>query len=182
MIMSILSRRPFGARFNLVRLFREPITHCFLGGCEMRHIDFTPLYRSTVGFDHFVDMFDNIFTNQVSQESYPPFNIEKIDEENYRISIAAAGFSQDDFSIEVENQQLKVGVQTSKNENSAYLHKGIAQRSFEKRFKLADHVHVTSASYEHGMLNIDLVKEIPEALKPKRIEITNSKTINGKIS
>ena len=82
----------------------------------MRHIDFTPLYRSTVGFDHFVDMFDNIFTNQVSHESYPPFNIEKIDEENYRISIAAAGFSQDDFSIEVENQQLKVGVQTSKNE------------------------------------------------------------------
>ena len=144
----------------------------------MRHIDFTPIYRSTVGFDHFVDMFDNIFTNQVSQESYPPFNIEKIDEENYRISIASAGFSQENFLIEVENQQLTVGVRASKREEqSSYLHKGIAQRSFEKRFKLADHVHVTSASYEHGMLHIDLVKEVPEALKPRRIEISNSKTI-----
>jgi len=147
----------------------------------MRHIDFTPIYRSTVGFDHFVDMFDNIFTNQVSQESYPPFNIEKIDEENYRISIALAGFSQENFLIEVENQQLTVGVRASKREEqSSYLHKGIAQRSFEKRFKLADHVHVTSASYEHGMLHIDLVKEVPEALKPRRIEISNSKTIASK--
>ena len=147
----------------------------------MRHIDFTPIYRSTVGFDHFVDMFDNIFTNQVSQESYPPFNIEKIDEENYRISIASAGFSQENFLIEVENQQLTVGVRASKREEqSSYLHKGIAQRSFEKRFKLADHVHVTSASYEHGMLHIDLVKEVPEALKPRRIEISNSKTIVSK--
>jgi len=124
-------------------------------------------------------MFDNIFTNQVSQESYPPFNIEKIDDENYRISIAAAGFSQEDFSIEVENQQLKVGVETAKKEQNSFLHKGIAQRSFEKRFKLADHVHVTCASYEHGMLNINLVKEIPEALKPRRIEISNPKTINA---
>ena len=163
----------------MVCLIRRPLTHCFLGGCEMRHIDFTPLYRSTVGFDHFVDMFDNIFTNQVSQESYPPFNIEKIDDENYRISIAAAGFSQEDFSIEVENQQLKVGVETAQKEQNSFLHKGIAQRSFEKRFKLADHVHVTSASYEHGMLNINLVKEIPEALKPRRIEISNPKTINA---
>ena len=147
----------------------------------MRHIDFTPIYRSTVGFDHFVDMFDNIFTNQVSQESYPPFNIEKIDEENYRISIASAGFSQENFLIEVEKQQLTVGVRASKREEqSSYLHKGIAQRSFEKRFKLADHVHVTSASYEHGMLHIDLVKEVPEALKPRRIEISNSKTIASK--
>jgi molecular chaperone IbpA len=126
-------------------------------------------------------MFDNIFTNQVSQESYPPFNIEKIDEENYRISIASAGFSQENFLIEVENQQLTVGVRASKREEqSSYLHKGIAQRSFEKRFKLADHVHVTSASYEHGMLHIDLVKEVPEALKPRRIEISNSKTIAAK--
>jgi molecular chaperone IbpA len=124
-------------------------------------------------------MFDNIFTNQVSQESYPPFNIEKIDDENYRISIAAAGFSQEDFSIEVENQQLKVGVETSKKEQNPFLHKGIAQRSFEKRFKLADHVHVTSASYEHGMLNVNLIKEIPEALRPRRIEISNPKTINA---
>ena len=147
----------------------------------MRHIDFTPIYRSTVGFDQFVDMFDNIFTNQVSQESYPPFNIEKIDEENYRISIASAGFSQENFLIEVENQQLTVGVRASKREEqSSYLHKGIAQRSFEKRFKLADHVHVTSASYEHGMLHIDLVKEVPEALKPRRIKISNSKTIASK--
>jgi molecular chaperone IbpA len=147
----------------------------------MRHIDFTPLYRSTVGFDHFVDMFDNIFTNQVSQESYPPFNIEKIDEENYRITIALAGFSQEDFLIEVENQQLTVGVRASKREEqTSYLHKGIAQRSFEKRFKLADHVHVTAASYEHGMLNIDLVKEVPEALKPRRIEISSPKTITAK--
>jgi molecular chaperone IbpA len=147
----------------------------------MRHIDFTPIYRSTVGFDQFVDMFDNIFTNQVSQESYPPFNIEKIDEENYRISIASAGFSQENFLIEVENQQLTVGVRASKREEqSSYLHKGIARRSFEKRFKLADHVHVTSASYEHGMLHIDLVKEVPEALKPRRIEISNSKTIASK--
>jgi len=149
----------------------------------MRNFDFTPLYRSTVGFDHFADLIDRAFSGDVAQNTYPPFNIEKTADDAYRISIAVAGFSEDDLAIETRENLLLISASKSAetpDENRAYLHRGIAERSFEKRFQLADHVLVTGASVENGMLNVDLVREVPEALRPRRIEISTNKTISAK--
>ncbi len=149
----------------------------------MRNLDFAPLYRSTVGFDHFADMIDRAFTGDVSQPTYPPYNIEKTAEDAYRISIAVAGFSEDDLAIETRDNQLLVSarkVEETKDASKTYLHRGIAQRSFEKRFQLADHVVVTGASVEHGMLHVDLVREMPEALKPRQIAINGKTAISAK--
>ncbi len=149
----------------------------------MRNFDFSPLYRSTVGFDHFADLIDRAFTGDVSQNTYPPFNIEKTADDAYRISIAVAGFSEDDLKVETRDNQLLVSAQKSeatKEEGKTFLHRGIAERSFEKRFQLADHVMVTGASVENGMLNVDLMREMPEALKPRRIEINSPRTITAK--
>lgn len=149
----------------------------------MRNLDFTPLYRSSVGFDHFADMIDRAFTGDVSKPTYPPYNIEKTAEDAYRISVAIAGFSEDDLTIETRDNQLLVSARKAdepNDESKTFLHRGIAQRSFEKRFQLADHVIVTGASVEHGMLHVDLTREMPEALKPRRIEIAGSKVISAK--
>jgi len=149
----------------------------------MRNFDFTPLYRSTVGFDHFADLIDRAFSGEMGQNSYPPYNIEKTAEDAYRISIAVAGFTEDDLTVEVRDNQLLISAHKAddgEEEKKTYLHRGIAQRSFEKRFQLADHVIVTGATIENGMLYVDLVREIPESLKPRRIEIKSTKTIEGK--
>jgi len=141
----------------------------------MRSFDFAPLYRASVGFDQIADMMDRVFTNDVSQPTYPPYNIEKTDENAYRISIAVAGFSDGDLSVEVKENALIVSA--SKAEDDAaktYLHRGIATRAFERRFHLADHVRVVGAAHADGMLHIDLTREIPEALKPRRIEIAKA--------
>jgi len=151
----------------------------------MRNLDFTPLYRSTVGFDHFADMIDRAFTGDVTQPTYPPYNIEKTSEDAYRISIAVAGFSEDDLSLETREGKLLVSARKAEDEaekSKTYLHRGIAERAFEKRFQLADHVSVAGASVTNGMLNIDLVREMPEALKPRRIEIATGKAISSKPS
>lgn len=141
----------------------------------MRHFDFTPLHRATVGFDQIADMMDRVLSNDTAQPSYPPYNIEKTAEDAYRISIAVAGFAEDDLSIEVKEQALVVSARKAGEEqNKSYLHRGIATRAFEKRFHLADHVRVIAASHENGMLHIDLEREIPEALKPRRIAITSA--------
>ncbi|SIO10056.1 Hsp20 family protein [Vannielia litorea] len=143
----------------------------------MRNYDLSPLYRATVGFDRFADLMDRVFTNDVAQPTYPPYNIEKVDENDYRISIAVAGFTDSELSVEVKEGALIVSA--SKNESDegkTYLHRGIATRAFERRFTLADHVKVTGATHADGMLHIDLVREIPEALKPRRIEIAGGKT------
>lgn len=141
----------------------------------MRSFDFAPLYRATVGFDQIVDLMDRVSTNDVSQSNYPPYNIEKTSEDGYRISIAVAGFSENDLAIEVKENTLYVSARKPKTANdSIYLHRGIATRAFDRKFHLADHVRATAASHSDGMLHIDLVRELPEALKPKRIEI-NSK-------
>tara|TARA_B100000902_G_scaffold399555_1_gene470987 strand:+ start:225 stop:680 length:456 start_codon:yes stop_codon:yes gene_type:complete len=141
----------------------------------MRSFDFAPLYRATVGFDQIADLMDRVSTNDVSQSNYPPYNIEKTSEDGYRISIAVAGFSENDLAIEVKENTLYVSARKPKTENdSIYLHRGIATRAFDRKFHLADHVRATAASHSDGMLHIDLVRELPEALKPKRIEI-NSK-------
>jgi molecular chaperone IbpA len=138
----------------------------------MRTYDFSPLYRATVGFDRVADMLDRVLTQDAGQTTYPPYNIEKIDENAYRISVAVAGFSDADLSVEQREHQLVIAAKREKDEaGQTYLHRGIATRAFEKRFQLADHVRVTGAVAEHGMLHIDLVREVPEALKPRRIEI-----------
>ncbi|GAA6165775.1 Hsp20 family protein [Pelagimonas sp. KU-00592-HH] len=144
----------------------------------MRSYDFAPLYRSSVGFDQLANLMDRVLSNDVSQPSYPPYNIEKTDDDAYRISIAVAGFSADDLGIEVKENALVVTARKAEDGNEAtYLHRGIATRAFERRFHLADHVRVVGASHEDGMLHIDLEREIPEALKPRRIAISSGKQI-----
>mgnify|MGYP001827677132 CR=1 FL=1 len=144
----------------------------------MRNFDLAPLYRATVGFDQIADLMDRVLTTEGTQPSYPPYNIEKLDDDSYRISIAVAGFSDSDLSVEVRENALIVSARKSDdNSQSSYLHRGIATRAFERRFHLADHVKVTGASHVDGMLNIELEREVPEALKPRQIAITSSKQI-----
>jgi molecular chaperone IbpA len=149
----------------------------------MRNYDFAPLYRATVGFDRIADLMDRVLTNDVAQSTYPPYNIEKTAEHAYRISVAVAGFTPDELTVEVKEGTLHITARKAADEaNRSYLHRGIAARAFERRFALADHVRVTGAAHEHGMLHIDLVRETPEALKPRRIEIARpneAKAIDG---
>ena len=138
----------------------------------MQTLNFAPLYRATVGFDRIADLMDRVLATDVAQPTYPPYNIEKTAEDAYRISIAVAGFGPDDLAVEVKDGALYVSAKRSEDEaQKSYLHRGIATRAFERRFALADHVRVTAANHEHGMLHIDLVRETPEALKPRRIDI-----------
>ena len=138
----------------------------------MRNFDMTPLYRASVGFDRMADLMDRTLTAEAAQPGYPPYNIEKTGEDAYRISIAVAGFSEDDLSVEVRDGAVIVTARKAdEDENRTFLHRGIATRAFERRFHLADHVQVTGASHVDGMLHIDLVREVPEALKPRRIAI-----------
>lgn len=141
----------------------------------MRHYDFTPLYRATVGFDQLAEMMDRVLSNETAPATYPPYNIEKTADDAYRISIAVAGFSDADLTVEVKDKALVVTAKKADgDEDRTYLHRGIATRAFERRFHLADHVRVHGAAHENGMLHIDLVREQPEALKPRRIEIQRS--------
>ena len=140
----------------------------------MRQFDFSPLYRATVGFDQIADIFDRVLTSDVQTSSYPPYNIEKIDDDAYRISLAVAGFSEADLNIEVREKSLNISANKSEEEKKSYLHRGIATRSFERRFQLADHIHVTGANQSDGMLHIELKREVPEALKPRKIHISES--------
>ncbi len=138
----------------------------------MRAFDLTPLYRATVGFDQIADLMDRALASDVGQNTYPPYNIEKTDDDAWRISIAVAGFSDDDLAIEVKDRGLHVtGRKATDEAERTYLHRGIATRAFDRRFHLADHVRVTGASHENGMLHIDLTREVPEALKPRQIQI-----------
>ncbi|MFO1174947.1 MAG: Hsp20 family protein [Paracoccaceae bacterium] len=147
----------------------------------MRTYDFAPLYRATVGFDRIADLMDRVLSTDVAQPAYPPYNIEKTAENAYRISLAVAGFSADDLSVEVKEGALTVAARkTAEEDPRTYLHRGIATRAFERRFALADHVRVTGATHADGMLHIDLVREVPEALKPRRIEIASADTVETK--
>ncbi len=145
----------------------------------MRTFDFAPLHRATVGFDQIADLMDRVLTSEGSQPSYPPYNIEKLADDAYRISIAVAGFSEADLSVEVRENELIVSARKAEEDKTrTYLHRGIATRAFERRFHLADHVQVTGATHVDGMLQLDLVKEVPEALKPRRIAISSTKQID----
>ena len=140
----------------------------------MRNIDFAPLYRATVGYDRVADLMDRVLAGSAQQPGYPPYDIEKTDENAYRISLAVAGFAEKELSVEVKEGELIVSAARSDEESDAprsYLHRGIATRAFERRFQLADHIQVSGATHENGMLHVDLVRELPEALKPRRIEI-----------
>ncbi|MGF1445829.1 MAG: Hsp20 family protein [Pikeienuella sp.] len=142
----------------------------------MRNVDLTPLYRSTVGFDRLASMLDQIMSHDVSAPTYPPYNIEKLGDDAYRITLAVAGFSERDLAIEVKEGTLTVTATKREAADSArpvYLHRGIAERGFERRFQLADHVKVQGASLEHGLLHIDLVREGPEELRPRNVAISS---------
>ena len=138
----------------------------------MRHVDFSPLYRSTVGFDRLFTMLDSLGQPDNGQ-TYPPYNIERTGEDAYRISMAVAGFSENEISIEAHRNVLTVkGEKTEEqSEGSEFLHRGIASRAFERRFQLADHVEVNGAVLKNGLLHIELKRNIPEEMKPRRIEI-----------
>ena len=141
----------------------------------MRTYDLSPLYRATVGFDRMADLMDRLLSADVADNGYPPYNIEKTAEDAYRISVAVAGFTDAELSVEVKDGALIVAARKEKDETPrTYLHRGIATRAFERRFHLAEHIRVTGAAHENGMLHIDLVREVPEALKPRRIEIARA--------
>ena len=137
----------------------------------MRTIDFSPLYRSVVGFDRLAALLDAAAAQESSQ-GYPPYNIERTDENAYRVEIAVAGFKPEELNIEVKENLLTVqGRKAANDEARQYLHRGLAERNFERRFQLADYVVVTDAGLDNGLLSISLRRELPEALKPRRIEI-----------
>ena len=148
----------------------------------MRTFDLAPLYRATVGFDRIADMMDRVLAADIAQPTYPPYNIEKTAEDAYRISVAVAGFAPEDLSVEVKDGALIVSARKGVEAGEpVFLHRGIATRAFERRFALADHVRVTGALQAHGMLHIDLVREMPEALKPRRIEIGHGAPVETKV-
>jgi molecular chaperone IbpA len=148
----------------------------------MRHVDFSPLYRSTVGFDRLFTMLDSLAQPDGGQ-TYPPYNIERTGEDAYRISMAVAGFSEEDISIEAHRNVLTVKGERKEETNkdgAELLYRGIAGRSFERRFQLADHVDVTGAQLKNGLLHIDLKRNIPEEMKPRKVEISKTGIDNAK--
>jgi molecular chaperone IbpA len=149
---------------------------------KMTRVDLTPLYRSSIGFDHFGSLLDAAFQAEKNTSGYPPYNIEVLEENSYAITLAVAGFKEADLTLETENGVLTIRGSQSQDEKRTYLHQGIARRSFERKFNLADHVKVTNASLADGLLSIELVREIPEAMKPKSISINgkNAKIIEQK--
>ena len=145
----------------------------------MTSFDFSPLYRTTVGFDHLSSLLDNIHRSDRAANSYPPYNIELIDENSYQITMAVSGFKSEELDIKSEQRTLTVKGQKHPDTNTRnYLHQGIAARNFERKFQLADHIEITGAQLENGLLHIDLAREIPEAMKPKTIPIKES---NGRL-
>lgn len=138
----------------------------------MRNFDFSPLYRSAIGFDRMANILDSLSRSEQNQPSYPPYNIELTGEDKYRITMAVAGFSREELAIEVNQSHLVVSAnKQAEQQERTYLHQGIAARSFERRFQLADHIQVLSADYENGLLHIELQKIIPESLKPRAVPI-----------
>src|SRR5262249_10134525 len=141
----------------------------------MRHIDFSPLYRSTVGFERMLDLLDSVPGYDAG--SYPPYNIERLGDNEYRITMAVAGFGEGELKVDVKEQFLNVrGEKKAEDKERQFLHRGIGTRTFERRFQLADHVEVKGADLKDGLLHIDLVRNVPEKLKARTIAISNGKT------
>ena len=147
----------------------------------MRSVDLSPLLRSTIGFDQINRLFDAAMRGEQGDQAYPPYNIEKVDDESYRISMAVAGFTEDDLDLTLENGVLVISGKAQDDEaekSRNYLYRGIARRAFERRFRLAETIKVLGASFENGLLNIDLRREVPEHMKPQKIQI--GKTVSAK--
>ncbi len=147
-------------------------------------IDFAPLWRSGVGFDRMLDLVDDAIRFE-STGNYPPYNIEKTGEETYRMSLAVAGFTRDELTVTAEPNLLTVAGKKEEGESKRFLYQGIAARAFQRQFSLADDMKIVGASLENGLLTIDLVREVPEAMKPRRIEITDgshAKAIESKLA
>jgi molecular chaperone IbpA len=150
---------------------RQGFTQTLLGGLTMRTFDFSPFFRSTVGFDRLFDLADSLAEQS---QGYPPYNIERSDETHYRITLAVAGFAEKDLNVEVREGVLSVTGKRDESENAegkGYLYQGIAGRAFERRFQLAEYVEVRQAKLENGLLHIDLERIVPEEKKPRRIAI-----------
>ena len=150
----------------------------------MRHFDLSPLYRSTVGFDRMLSLLDQVSgASAEASPTYPPYNIERTGENAYRITVAVAGFGEEDLAIEIkENALLIRGSKEGKADDehrAEILYQGIAARAFERRFQLAEHVEVTGASLRNGLLHVELVRQIPEAQKPRRIQIGGAKVVEA---
>ncbi len=145
----------------------------------MTHLDLTPFYRSAIGFDRMANMVDSLFqAPDQSQPNWPPYNIEKCDENSYRITMAVAGFAQADLDITLHEQKLTItGKQADDGKDTEYLYRGIASRQFERRFQLADFIQIKGATIQDGLLHIDLEREVPDAMKPRKIEIFNSESV-----
>ena len=139
----------------------------------MRTYDFAPLWRSTIGFDRLFDLLDE--TQRAAEDNYPPYNIERLGEDRYQISLALAGFSPDEIAITAEQNVLTVEGRKADKEQHEYLYQGISARPFKRQFNLADYVQVKGASFDNGLLRVELVREIPEAMKPRRIAIGGAK-------
>ncbi|RAU24043.1 heat-shock protein [Paramagnetospirillum kuznetsovii] len=138
----------------------------------MRSFDLSPLFRSTVGFDHLNHLLETAARADEASVSYPPYNIEKHSDDHYRITMAVAGFAESDLTLTAEGSTLTISGKLTRDEAKVeFLHRGIAGRSFERRFQLADHIKVGGASLVNGLLSVDLVREIPEAMKPRTIKI-----------
>jgi molecular chaperone IbpA len=138
----------------------------------MRTYDFAPLWRSTIGFDRLFDMLDE--TQRTTEDHYPPYNIERLGEDRYQISLALAGFGPDELTITAEQNVLTVEGRKADKDQREYLYQGISARPFKRQFNLADYVQVKAAAFDNGLLRIELVREIPEAMKPRRIPIGDS--------
>jgi molecular chaperone IbpA len=138
----------------------------------MRHMDFAPLYRSTVGFDRLFNVLESVAGLDGQSATFPPYNIERLGETDYRITVAVAGFSEDELKIDVKEQILNIrGEKKTEDKARRFLHRGIAARTFERHFQLADHVEVRGADLKDGLLHIDLQRNVPESLKPRTIAI-----------
>lgn len=141
-------------------------------------VDLSPLYRTAIGFDRLASMLEN--ANRLESAGYPPYNIEITGDDEYQIAMAVAGFTDDELSIESKQNELSVaGEKSASEDEQKFLHRGIATRSFERKFQLADHVYVKGAHLEHGLLYIELYRELPEALKPRVISIETGKLIES---
>ncbi len=147
----------------------------------MRQFDYAPLYRSTVGFDRLVQLLDAA-TGLDTDSGYPPYNIERLNEQSYRITMAVAGFGEGDLKIDVKENALSVRGEkkTENGEKRQFLHRGIGERAFERRFQLADYVEVTGANLKDGVLNIDLTRNLPERMKPRTVPIGTAAAANPK--
>jgi len=144
----------------------------------MNTIDLTPLYSNSIGFDRFASLLNHALSNETSSAGYPPYNIEETDTDRYAITLAIAGFNEDDLSINVEKGVLTIRGKKDDKSQRKYLHQGIAYRTFERKFNLADYIEITGAELKDGLLTVHLLKEIPEAMKPRKIEISTSSRAN----